>query len=316
MYPPSPPAYPPAAPRPAKRRWPWVILAIVLGLMVIGMLKGLDGQDGAGVDPAGLHILHRSTFDHLSEDGNGIAMLFGDGRKAVVADNIWKNRRLFLVDLAAGSERELPLDRTDLSLHRFVYADDEILAIFTDQNRDTVVYRISAEGELRPFEQYREGIILMQGSQPSEDVQNLFAAGELENLTNLQEEVCEFDGSSYDTDHVLTEFFYNERTIVYVNVDDLKALLRPNTTRTVVNRCIDHLTERDAPVEISLTHRDNVNTGASDLDTPILKAEIRRDGALLKSLSFDPQYLYFYVVPVGERLYFVGNNVSYLELDE
>ena len=243
-------------------------------------------------------------------------MLFGDGRKAVVADNIWENRRLFLVDLAAGTERELPLGRADLSLDRFVYADDEILAIFTDKQRQTVIYRISAEGDLRPFEHYREGIIRVEGTQPSADVQELFDAGELENLTNLQKEICELTGGSYSTDLVRTEFFYNERTIVYVNVEELKALLRPNTTRTVVNRCANHLTERDAPVEIKLTHRDNVNTRALDLDTPILTAEIRRDGAPAKTLTFGSGELYFYAVAVGEQLYFVGNNVGYLELDK
>lgn len=320
MYPASSPAYPP---RRARRRWPWIILGIVAALILYGMLMdfgilptpGRDDDQGT-TTRAGLNILHRSTFDHLSEDGNNIAMLFGDGRKAVVADNIWENRRLFLVDLAAGTERELPLDRADLSLDRFVYADDEILAIFTDKQRKTVIYRISAEGDLRPFEQYREGIITMEGTQPSGDVQELFDAGELENLTNLQKEICELTAGSYSTDLVRTEFFYNERTIVYVNVEELKALLRPNTTRTVVNRCANHLTERDAPVEIKLTRRNNVNTRYSDLDTPIVTAEVRRDGAPAKTLTFTSGELYFYAVAVGERLYFIGNNVAYLELGE
>jgi hypothetical protein len=292
-------------------------------LMLYGMLMdfGLIPRPNPKPDlptttKAGLHILHSSTFDHLSEDGTNIAMLFGDGRTALVADNIWKNRRLFLVDLAASATRELPLDRDDLSLSHFVYADQDILAIFYDHDLHDVIYRVSANGTLRRFDQYHEAGVVMQGKTPDVDVQGLLDAGELDGLINVQEEICEFDGSGYSTELGLVEYFYNDHTIVSSNVEEIKALLRGKSGRTVVDRCDRHRTERDAAVEIKLTRQENFNTRASDLDTLILKAEIWRNGALLKTLDFTPGELYFYVVPVGERLYFIGNNISYLELSE
>src|SRR5688500_8511555 len=125
-----------------------VALLAILGLVACVVLIIAQNTLGKSDGPFALKTLHHSTFSRVKDSADETAMLFADGTHALVADDIWSNKRLYLVDLAAAKRTELDLPATtSLNLNQLIYGGDAVYALYVGQDGDaTTVYRVTPDG--------------------------------------------------------------------------------------------------------------------------------------------------------------------------
>ncbi|MBP7867064.1 MAG: hypothetical protein KA419_14065 [Acidobacteria bacterium] len=295
-----------------------VVLVMLFGAAAAGCLSTPGGGDAPG-----WRTVHRGTFRQLTDFGPKVAMVFDDGRKAVVADNAWENRRLYLVDLE--SERVTPVDLPDpgrLSVNRFVYGGECVYALFSTPGSDRpAAFRVDRSGGLTPLTYYGR-VTLYTDDRPAPGADDLAAAaarGELDGLTELRKTVCRADpatGDLTDAGDDRVHFFVNDGTFVETNLASEIERLRGSTVGEVVD---DAAFRSLSPVGDWAIRVERVSGGAaheSDGDGRLRGVTASRNGreiAIYRAGS-DPD-LFYWVCRVDHRLYLVGSSVRYFDLN-
>jgi hypothetical protein len=250
-------------------------------------------------------------------------MVFDAGRKAVVADNAWENRRLFLVDLESG--RVTPVDLPDpgrLAINRFVYGGECAYALFSDPGSDrSTVFRLDRSGGLTPLK-YHSRVTLYTDDRPApgaDDLEALVAEGSLAGLTELRKTVCRADpatGALADAGEDRVHFFVNDHTFVETNIASEVERLRG----LIVGEVVDDAGYRSvAPFGDWAIRVDRAPGGAaheSDADGRVRGVTVSRNGreVAVYQAGSDNE-LFYWVCRVDHRLYLVGSSVRYFDLN-
>jgi hypothetical protein len=291
-------------------------------LVLIGFLLG--GCQIGYTSPYVLHTVHESTFDRVFDNAHLVATVFGEGRYALVSDQHGEtNQRLYLVDLALARERALDLpDGVPLLLVELINGGDVALGIFWDSSTmaNKVVYRIDSDGGVQPL-QYLQCLGRFGSDEPddsSDDVPGLLADGQLHDLTRIEREICKWDTDTgtYQAAGLGPEaYYFNQHYLVTTNLQAMIQALDEQSTTTVTDRCIDRVDPTWAGIRVVLKRLLTPDAAQSDLEARILLADLYRGDEFLWRYEFDLETEYYYWAGiVGERLYFVGNYVKYMEL--
>jgi hypothetical protein len=304
--------------------------ALVIGAALLGVL----GTGGCVVllvlqntlwsaNPFSLNVLHSSTFSHVKNSADETAMLFADRTHALVADNIWKNRQLYLVDLVTATRKELNLPAGRLrNLQHLIYGGDVIYALYTEpEQAKTVAYRVSPDGAIVELT-VLEYISRVIGQEPPEAarVQEALESGALGGLRTLEKQLCAWDATSgryIDQGTRRVQYFANERHLVVSNVDAMNTTLRQASAALISDSCALRMMHGHQRYRLELTRTEATESGLdSALDARISAANLYRDGQLVHTYTFkEPRNPYYSATWVDNRLYFVGADVSYLNLD-
>lgn len=303
--------------RPPTRLVRW--LAASTGLLALAFLAACTSQTLNG----SFATLHRSTFSRMVNNAEQTAVLFAGGTRALVADNIWDNRRLFLVDLEAGSRSELDLPRQGgLNLSRLLYGDDTAYALYQGEDDRLRVFQISADGALAELA-VLDYATVMVGREPPDAaaVEAALAGGELSGLRGMEKERCAWDGAagSYVTAAVeRLRHFANNGYLVLSNDAAISARLEQFSGPLVRDSCVMRLPSEHGRYRLELARTDaGMGGGTSALDGRIETATLLRDGEAVQTFSFTrPDAWYYHTAWVGNRLYFVGASVRSLDLDQ
>jgi hypothetical protein len=293
--------------------------------LLVGLLVFLLGACQVGyTSPYVLRTVHESTFDRVFDNARLIATVFGKGRYALVADRHGQeNQRLYLVDLESAKERTLDLPAgVPLLLAELVDGGDVALAIFWDSSTmaGKVAYRIDPSGSVAPVE-YLQYVGRFGSDEPdagSDDVPGLLAAGRLGELTRLEREICKWDAASgaYQATGLGQEaYYFNRDYFVATNLATTIQALDAQSITTVTDSCAGRLDPTWEGIRVVLQRLPTPDAAQSDLDARILTADLYRGDEFLWRYEFDSASEYYYwAAIVGERLYFVGNSVKYMEL--
>jgi hypothetical protein len=250
------------------------------------------------------------------------AVLFAGGTRALIADDIWQNRRLFFADLEAGGRSELGLPRQgDLNLSRLLYGGDAAYALYRAEDDRLRAFRVSTDGTLAELTvlDYAAPVI---GREPPDAaaVEAVLAGGELAGLRGMEKERCVWDAAAER--YVAAEVerlrhFANDRYLVMSNDDAMTARLEQLSDPLVRDSCAGRLPAKHGPYHLELVRSDaGMGGGTSALDGHIMAATLLHDGQVVQTFSFtQPDAWYYYTAWVGNRLYFVGASVRYLDLD-
>lgn len=297
-------------------------LHVVFIALAGGLLFGCTAGPG-GRDAPGWRTVHRSTFRQLTDFGPKVALVFDGGRKAVVADNAWENRRIFLVDLE--SERVTPVDLPDpgrLAVTRFVYGGDCVYALFSEPGSDrSTVFRVDRSGGLAPL-RYFGRVSLYTDDRPApgaDDLEAPVADGTLSGLTELRKTVCRADpatGALADAGEDRVHFFANDTVFVETNIAAEVERLRG----AAIGEVVDDAAYRSVPPAGDWAIRvERVPGGAaheSDGDGRVTGVTVYRNGQevpVYRSGSDDD--LFYQACRVDRRLYLVGTSVKYFDLN-
>jgi hypothetical protein len=294
------------------------IAFIVVGCIILLVLQNTVWNPSF----ASLKKLHNSTFSKITNNADEVMVVFADNTHALVTDNILDNRRLFLVDLVADerTEIELPAGRK-LNFSEFIYGGDVAYAIYSNKDFEPVAFRVTRSGQITelPVIEYLITSTSMEPPPPPalEEAQQ---RGDLVGLTALEKELCSGnDQSSLVVERRLTMYYVNDNVMVYTNLaEPFLSLLGQRSFPTISDNCDRHiaLSYKSYRVEVERTPvQDYSRNSAFDARFQTLK--LYRGNELLETLSFShPNDFYFRSVFVGDRLYLVGANVSYVELSQ
>lgn len=272
-------------------------------------------------DPYALHTVHQSTLSRVFDRASIVAVVFAAGRHALVADQHGaENRRLYLVDLEEAREQvlDLPAGRA-LLLYELVNAGDVALAIFWDSGTmaDKVGYRVATDGSLHPL-QYVGAAASFGAGATAGQLPALLAAGRLDNLTRVEREVCKFSptsGSYQAAGESPERYYFNGEYLVFTNLPTMTQALDLRSTLRTGDRCAEHEDPQADVYKVVLQRIPTPEASQSDLDARVLRADVYRGGKFLWRYEFDLATEYYYWAGiVGQRLYFVGNFVRYLDL--
>jgi hypothetical protein len=267
-------------------------------------------------------MLHNSTFSHVKNNSDQTAMVFANGTTVLVADNIWKNQRLYLIDLVTATQMDITLPaKQQVDLRHFVYGGDVIYALYSDQNFQTVVYRVSQDGtitELIPIDH----VSLVEGKEPpgAEQFEAMLENGELNGLHMMEKQLCVWDAANehYNKQGVgRVRYLANERYFVTSNVPTIHTRVRQDNTITVTDTCMMRTTPAYGRYRLEIARTSaKENSLESELDARIRTATLYRDEQAVHTYSFNDAHNFYYrAIWVGSRLYFVGTNVAYVDLD-
>jgi len=306
---------------------PITFLVLVLVVVAFGAFLACRRPSADGGGPLDLQTLHASTFSKIVDRLSSVAVVFAGGSRALIAENnVTESRRLFLVDLEQGVESTIDLDsEMPMAVSELLYAGDAALAVFYSR-RDVVndrqqAFRIASDGSVRKLS-CLESISVYRNGPPrpgSDDLGPLIESGRLSGLREIQKEICTWDPASQS--YSVTEVkpmgvFFNDEYCVSANIESTMQRLRENVVETAVDPCRLHAPAELPGLRLELDRSPSANPGDSQLDGRILKARLYRGDALLHEYLFgaDDDF-YFYTIPTGGRLYFVGSCVRYLDLN-
>ncbi|MBA3533417.1 MAG: hypothetical protein H0T73_15980 [Ardenticatenales bacterium] len=286
-----------------------------------GLIREADSTQQDGM--FALQTLHRSTFDRLQDEAAATAMVFADETRALIAEDLFKNRRLFLVNLEAGAVSEVQLpDSKPLVIEELIYGGEAIYARFRGESlNDILYYRVDSDGGLHSLT-FVEYITHRTTEEPTsaDMITPLLLEGKLEELTELQEEICKADpvtGQMKSSGLGLVHHFVNDDYIVRSNISTMKETLRSHSVRTISDDCSRASDDLPGDFRLELSRSEaHSQPYQSELKSRIINARLYRNEQLLHEYQLGTGLdFYFWVVPVGNRLYFVGNNVKYLDLE-
>jgi hypothetical protein len=297
-------------------------IAFFIAFVVIGCIILLVLQNTVwNTTNASLQVLHKSTFSNITNNADEVTMLFADGTHVLVADNIWRNRRLYLVDLVTARRTEISLPTSQqLNMREFVYGGDVVYAIYSDEDFKPVAFRITTSGQIAelPVIEYFSRYL---GQEPPRSValEEARERGDLVGLTALEKELCSMNGADEATVKVerqIVSYFVNDRVVINSSLEAMQGFLQQTRFPTISNSCTMHLAPTTAGyrVEVERTPVQDVSR-ASALDARFTSVALYRGAALVETLTFShPNDFYFRTAFVGDRLYLLGANVSYIEL--
>jgi len=272
--------------------------------------------------PYVLRTVHESTLGRVLDNARLVAVVFDGGRYALVTDRHGEeNERLYLVDLERASERALALP-AGLLLAELADAGDAALALFWDSSDMSrkVAYRIDPSGSLQALEyvQYLGHFGSAEPDASADDVPGLLAAGRLNGLVKLEREICKWDAATgtHQAAGLAPESYYlNGDYLVTTNLPAMVQTLNAQSPTTVTGRCAARADPAGQDIRVVLERLPTPDAAQSDLDARILTADLYRGDEFLWRYEFDLETEYYYWAGiVGERLYFVGNYVKYMEL--
>ena len=298
-----------------------ILLAVFVGLFVVGRVA-MSFEQAAREREKGLISVHRSTFDYLVNKASQTAMVFADGTLALVADDLQSNRRFYLVALETDTTRTIALPKPgQYSLSQLLYAGDAVVAIMY-KNGDPdehVAYRVDSGGTLQTltFLEYLTHYTDERLTSFSDDLEPLLRDGSLDNLAHLKEGVCVYnpptDTLRTETPSIV-EHFFNAQYFVKTNISTMRTRLARNSGAAVVERC-EQRPAMPPGYTLELFRSSESPLYNYDVNTRIVTAIVRHNDTIIKQISFDlHSEWFFYAVPVGTRLYFVGNAVKYIDL--
>lgn len=297
-------------------------LQIVLIALFCVTAAGCARMPG-GRDEPGWRTVHRSTFRQLTDFGPKVAVVFDGGRKAVVADNAWENRRLFLVDLE--SERVTPVDLPDpgrLAITRFVYGGECVYALFSEPGSDrSTVFRVDRSGGLTPL-RYLGRVSLYTDDRPAPGADGLeapVADGTLSGLIELRKTVCRADpatGALADAGEDRVHFFANDTVFVETNIAAEVERLRGAAVGEVVDDAVYRSVPPAADWEVRVERATGGAAHESDGDARVTRVTVSRNGGEVPVFRpGDENEFYYGVCRVDNRLYLVGSAVRYFDLN-
>lgn len=294
----------------------------VYGLMLalIASLIGCssNAENGPPDPKTGFVTVHASTFKSLTSNSNQIAMLFANNTKALIASDLGDAEKLFLVDLTNNTKKTIDIPTNPrLFLSSMLYAGDEVLLWFrirSEVDKD-VAYVVNANGDMQQRQTYN---FIHKTTADVIDIEPFLNEQNPQNLVNLREDICKFDNGSYNvTQTSIVEYFYNDQIAIKTNGDEVKAPLQARSVDTALDACERRTLETTANgYEIAVKRGVSGQSYESDLIQKIVSVEIKRNGQSIKTFDFNNNRAdyYFYVVPSGNRVYFVGDSVKYFDV--
>jgi hypothetical protein len=287
-----------------------LIFAFLFVMINIVALTIVNWGDKEG--KLGLKTLHKSTAGKTSSAVNANQAIFYDSKRVLIAEDKFNNKNVHFVDLESGTTKKLSLETNKkLVIQEFIPLKDKAIAIYYSGD-DYFAYMVDKNGSIFKLKYFDQGT--EKESVKDKQISDYISSNPNIKLTriDLSSKNSKSDTRGFYNDEV---FFtcYNATTCQTFNLLKSKSIKDEDMYKFEVTNGFIY---REFGINIE---RNSDGVENNDLDANyfnwIKKVKILKDGKVLKEYPVSGS-LYATIVPINDRIYFVGKSVKYVELKD